>query len=75
MRASATAGQPTIRQQCAKRQHALGKILRIDVDHPDTVAGTAYSSPSDNPYFGATPGRDEIFSIGWRNPGASALIG
>ena len=46
----------------------LGKILRIDVDHPDTVAGTAYSSPSDNPYFGAIPGRDEIFSIGWRNP-------
>ncbi len=46
----------------------LGKILRIDVDHPDPVAGTSYSSPADNPYFGATPGRDEIFSIGWRNP-------
>jgi hypothetical protein len=46
----------------------LGKILRVDVDHPDTGAGTPYSSPSDNPYFGATPGRDEIFSIGWRNP-------
>lgn len=45
----------------------LGKILRIDVDHPDPVAGTAYSSPADNPYVGA-PGRDEIFSIGWRNP-------
>src|SRR5438876_776075 len=45
----------------------LGKILRIDVDHPDTTAGTAYSSPADNPYVG-TGGRDEIFSIGWRNP-------
>jgi hypothetical protein len=46
----------------------LGKILRIDVDRPDTSQGTRYSSPADNPYFGATPGRDEIFSIGWRNP-------
>ncbi len=45
----------------------LGKILRIDVDHPDAVGGTPYSSPADNPYVG-TAGRDEIFSIGWRNP-------
>ena len=45
----------------------LGKILRIDVDHPDAGAGTAYSSPADNPYVGVA-GRDEIFSIGWRNP-------
>ncbi len=45
----------------------LGKVLRIDVDHPDTVAGTPYSSPADNPYVGRA-GRDEIFSIGWRNP-------
>ena len=35
----------------------LGKILRIDIDHPesDTVA---YSSPPSNPFFGATAGRD-----------------
>src|SRR4051812_36658923 len=26
----------------------LGKILRIDVDHPDTGQGTLYSSPADN---------------------------
>jgi glucose/arabinose dehydrogenase len=45
----------------------LGKILRIDVDGGDSVAGTPYSSPADNPYAG-TAGRDEIFSIGWRNP-------
>lgn len=45
----------------------LGKILRIDVDHPDTVAGTPYSSPADNPFVGRA-GRDEIFSLGWRNP-------
>ncbi len=46
----------------------LGKILRIDVDRPDTASGTPYSSPADNPYAGAIPGRDEIYSIGWRNP-------
>jgi hypothetical protein len=45
----------------------FGKILRIDVDRPDAAAGRQYSSPPDNPYVGK-PGRDEIFSIGWRNP-------
>ncbi len=45
----------------------LGKILRIDVDHPDPVAGTLYSSPADNPFVNA-PGRDEIFAFGMRNP-------
>ena len=48
-------------------QVLLGKMLRIDVDRPDTTAGTPYSSPADNPYVGVA-GRDEIFSIGWRNP-------
>ena len=42
----------------------LGKILRIDVDVPLLAL---YSSPPSNPYVGV-PGRDEIFSIGWRNP-------
>ena len=41
----------------------LGKILRIDVSVPLT-----YSSPSTNPFFGATPGRAEIFAYGMRNP-------
>ncbi len=44
----------------------LGKILRIDVDHP--ANGLPYSSPPGNPYVGSTPGRDEIFAIGLRNP-------
>jgi glucose/arabinose dehydrogenase len=44
----------------------LGKILRIDVDHPS--GGNAYSSPSGNPFLGATPGRDEIYALGLRNP-------
>ena len=44
----------------------LGKILRIDVDHAN--GGVPYSSPSDNPFFGATAGRDEIYAFGMRNP-------
>jgi glucose/arabinose dehydrogenase len=45
----------------------LGKILRIDVDRPDSGAGTPYSSPPDNPFVGED-GRDEIYALGWRNP-------
>jgi glucose/arabinose dehydrogenase len=44
----------------------LGKMLRINVDQPN--GSTPYSSPSDNPFFGATPGRDEIYAVGLRNP-------
>jgi hypothetical protein len=44
----------------------LGKILRIDVDHPN---GTQpYSSPPSNPFFGSIPGADEIYADGLRNP-------
>jgi len=41
----------------------LGKLLRIDVDH-----GTLYSIPAGNPFAGATPGLDEIWAYGLRNP-------
>jgi hypothetical protein len=41
----------------------LGKVLRIDVD-----GGSPYVSPPTNPYFGATPGLDQIWAIGVRNP-------
>jgi Glucose / Sorbosone dehydrogenase/Viral BACON domain/Putative binding domain, N-terminal len=45
----------------------LGKILRIDVDHPGPTGGP-YSSPAGNPFFGAVDGSDEIFAFGMRNP-------
>ncbi|HJQ24715.1 MAG TPA: PQQ-dependent sugar dehydrogenase [Blastocatellia bacterium] len=44
----------------------LGKILRIDVDH--TSGSQGYSAPVDNPFFGSTAGRDEIYAYGLRNP-------
>ncbi len=42
----------------------LGKILRIDVNG----VGAPYTSPRDNPFFGSTTGRDEIYAVGLRNP-------
>lgn len=44
----------------------LGKILRIDVDHP--AGGLPYSSPAGNPFVGAASGRAEIYALGLRNP-------
>jgi Ca2+-binding RTX toxin-like protein len=48
----------------------LGKILRIDVDHDGFPADAArnYAIPADNPFAGATPGADEIWDLGLRNP-------
>lgn len=45
----------------------LGKILRIDINPPQG-SGVGYQSPATNPFFGAIPGRDEIFALGVRNP-------
>jgi len=45
----------------------LGKILRINVDVP-IGSVPQYLSPPDNPFFGAMPGRDEIYAFGFRNP-------
>lgn len=49
----------------------LGKILRIDVDHPDE--GLAYGVPKDNPFVGrklpsGATARGEIWAYGFRNP-------
>jgi hypothetical protein len=49
----------------------LGKMLRLDVDGPDAFPSDAnrnYAIPPDNPYAGPTPGADEIWSLGLRNP-------
>lgn len=43
----------------------LGKILRIDVD--GSALGKAYGIPADNPFVGS-PGLDEIWAYGFRNP-------
>jgi uncharacterized protein (TIGR03437 family) len=47
-------------------EELLGKMLRIDVDTPN--GAVPYSSPTDNPFFGSAPGRDEIYAVGMRNP-------
>ena len=44
----------------------LGKILRIDVDHP--APPLAYGIPADNPFVGPGDPRDEIWAMGLRNP-------
>ena len=46
---------------------ALGSILRIDVDSPPEP-GLAYAIPPGNPFAGPTPGVDEIYAYGMRNP-------
>jgi glucose/arabinose dehydrogenase len=44
----------------------LGKILRIDIDHP--AGSKAYSVPADNPFVGKVGYRPEIWLYGLRNP-------
>lgn len=58
-----SAGDPGNRAQ--NRDSLLGKILRLDVNNPNPPY---YSSPPSNMFYGATPGRDEIFDMGMRNP-------
>ncbi len=43
----------------------LGKILRID---PRKGGGRPYGIPASNPFAGPTPGADEVFALGLRNP-------
>jgi glucose/arabinose dehydrogenase len=48
----------------------LGKILRIDVNSDAFPADAArnYAIPAGNPFAGATPGADEVWLYGLRNP-------
>lgn len=48
-------------------QQLLGKILRLDVS-----GATGYVVPADNPFVGEAP-RDEIWSLGLRNPWCFAI--
>ncbi|HTQ37773.1 MAG TPA: PQQ-dependent sugar dehydrogenase [Pirellulales bacterium] len=43
----------------------LGKILRIDVDHPD--GGKKYSVPKDNPFVDVPDAAPEVWALGLRN--------
>lgn len=45
----------------------LGKMIRIDVNVPQGQTAP-YLIPPTNPFAGATPGADEIFAFGLRNP-------
>jgi glucose/arabinose dehydrogenase len=44
----------------------LAKVLRIDVDHPES--GKTYSVPRDNPFVNTKGTRPEIWAYGLRNP-------
>ena len=46
----------------------LGKLLRIDVNGTSTTPPRNYAIPPDNPFAGATPGADEVWAYGLRNP-------
>ncbi len=49
------------------RRSLLGKLLRIDVDHPDP--GKNYGIPLDNPFKDSKEGfKGEIYAYGLRNP-------
>jgi hypothetical protein len=61
-----SAGDPQRRAQ--NPDSLLGKLLRIDVNATDPVAGTQYAIPPDNPFRGRAGYRPEIWDLGLRNP-------
>ncbi|MCW2927427.1 MAG: hypothetical protein JWM86_1395 [Thermoleophilia bacterium] len=44
----------------------LGKLLRLDVDHPE--GGRNYGIPTDNPFVGTAGAQPEVYATGVRNP-------
>lgn len=49
------------------KKSLLGKILRLNVESPQAIAGKTYTIPESNP-FANSRGRDEIWALGLRNP-------
>jgi hypothetical protein len=51
-----------------------GKVLRINVDVTDFIAGNEYSIPSDNPFStDESLGLPEIYAWGLRNPSKCSI--
>jgi glucose/arabinose dehydrogenase len=61
------AGDPLGNAQ-SKTKNLLGKVLRINVDGTGSGPWKRYSIPSTNPFRGATPGLNEVWAYGLRNP-------
>lgn len=59
-----SAGDP--RNNAQDPTKLLGKLIRIDVDHPS--GNKNYGIPSDNPFVGVSGWEEEIYSSGLRNP-------
>lgn len=61
-----SANDPNNRAQNINDFH--GKMLRITPSLAEPAPNPAYTIPPTNPYAGSTPGLDEIYAIGLRNP-------
>ncbi|MCS6873395.1 MAG: PQQ-dependent sugar dehydrogenase [Pyrinomonadaceae bacterium] len=61
-----SANDPQARSQ--NINELLGKMLRIAPSVSESPSDPPYTIPPDNPYAGPTPGADEIYAIGLRNP-------
>jgi glucose/arabinose dehydrogenase len=46
----------------------LGKIIRLDINNVPAGQVPQYNIPATNPFAGATPGADEVYAVGMRNP-------
>lgn len=46
----------------------FGKVMRIDPTDPDGTGPARYTIPADNPAFGGSGARREIYTMGLRNP-------
>lgn len=67
---SGDGGGPNVNNSQIIDNDLLGKALRIDVNGDDFLSDPDrnYAIPSTNPFSGPTPGDDEIWSYGLRNP-------